>query len=96
MGVLTLAVTLTLTLSLTLILTLTLGLNAARTRASNAFRSSDGQRAAVMSEENIALIVDHVSLLRGAAVQRAHNPTCIPPLTLTLTLTLPLLQPLTR
>ena len=47
-----------------------------------------------MSEENIALIVDHVSLLRGAAVQLAQNPTCIQPLTLPLPLILPL--PLTR
>jgi len=46
-----------------------MGLNAARTRASNAFRSTESQRAAVMSEENIALIVDHISLLRGAAVK---------------------------
>jgi hypothetical protein len=50
-----------------------MGLNAARTRASNAFRSTESQRAAVMSEENIALIVDHISLLRGAAVKLAQK-----------------------
>ena len=50
-----------------------MGLNAARTRTANAFRSTEGQRAAVMSEDNIALIVDHISLMRGAAVKLAQK-----------------------
>ena len=46
-----------------------------------------------MSEENIALIVDHVSLLRGAAVKLAQKLNLMP---LTLTLTLILTLPPTR
>merc|ERR1740124_171462 len=50
-----------------------MGLNAARTRTANSFRSKDSQRASVMSPDNIALVVDHVCLLRGAAVKLAQK-----------------------
>lgn len=49
------------------------GVNAMGTNLANQFRSDEGQKAGIMSQENIDRIVDHVSKMRGAALKIAQK-----------------------